>query len=1330
MRRDAVITGVLGLVGAGNLVARTPGLWAWVLLAVGGSSVSLFLLVNGVVEDRRSRTAAGLDESAARLARSVRAQVEREMSAYWRSGRVDLAETYRTTPAGRVMVLGGPGAGKTVLVQQLALDLLSGEHDRVPVVLPLASWDSRAVHLDDWMAEYLAEHHRWLTVGVARALIDADRVLPVLDGLDEMTPDRQQLALGALADPGRRFVLTARPEGFVELPAVKVVFLRPLSARQIAEHLAEAGANERWSPVLEHLSTEPDGALAKALATPVYLGLAIVAYADPRSDPVELLDPVRFGEPTAIRRFLQESGLVRVVHVDPGALMEERALRAIGHLGFLADHLQRLKTRDFAWWELKRSVPSPVFAAVGLVVGLSAALATTAVYGDVAVAIQAAVVLVVTAMFALGGRSARSTDVAPDDELARAATPTDSLRGRRRRMWGWALVSGAFIAVVARQTGEPGPGAAAAGAVAAVVGAGFSTYFRYSLSRVWLASRGKLPLDLMSFLEAQRDVGLLRRSGATFRFYNRPLQEHFADEYGPASLPRQMADLAAHVMVSRMREELVDLALAKAEVHAVVEAPRVETMRREVVGEILGSQTDLVTATAGERERFVASKRRFAEQVRVPFAALGKPWYFVLTWVFATLTAASVFPPATSTPVWIAMGVAVVVLDSSARVFLSGHRHYARLRSLLDVMAVSTVTLVAAAVLSPVLNPSSTGATIAFATAAVVCAALWGWARPLKAQAVALGSDDPRDWPTEQQLPRAAAARQEAARAHRELVDALVEKGVLPLVAARVEVLAERSYATALPEASVGRLGGLTERAQFVPTDTSAQLNRMLDAMSSGAIGLSGTRGIGKSTVLQMFGDQRFSGQPGDLSLVVTAPTDYDSRDFLVHLFTRLCLLVVPPEPANRAAVSRLPRLRWVLTASAGAGVVAGAVWWPQLVEAAKWVGGNVRTVVAAAGGLVSAVPLGVGAVAFARRRARLRGPDTALEDEARRHLRGLRYLETTTRTRTATLKPPGGLEAGNAVARQRAEQVKTYPELVAEFREFLGFVGLRLRSRADRADARVVICVDEVDKIATAEAAEQFVNDLKSVFGVQGVFFLVAVSQDALTSFSRRVLSVRTTFDSAFDDVIQVSRLTLTQTRRLLVQRVLRLPEPFVWLCYALSGGLPRDLNRIVRQLYDARTELGPDRFERLALELIRQDVDTTVHGQVQQLAGRTDESSGRSLRWLAEVARLPLTSEALAGHVDAAPSLPPQSEDLWQLREQSSAYLRYAAVLLRSFCEATAATVSALRDVPDDDNPLRHLADARTHLSVDAAMADAAVDAYRTAVPDSPSGEWEPER
>ncbi|MEU4766389.1 NACHT domain-containing protein [Actinosynnema sp. NPDC023794] len=1323
MRRDVVISGVLGLVGAVNLVARTPGLWAWVLLAIGGSAVSLFLLGKGLLEDRKSRTAEGLDESARRLAWSVRAQVEREMSAYWRTERVDLAETYRTTPTGRVMLLGGPGAGKTVLVQQLALDLLSGEHVRVPVVLPLASWDSRAVDLDEWMAEYLAEHHPPLTVGVARALIDADRVLPLLDGLDEMGPDRQQHALRVLEAPRRRFVLTSRPEGFAALPAVKVVFLGPLPALEIVYHLVEAGADERWSPVLEHLSTEPDGALAKALATPVYLGLAVVAYADPRSAPVELLDPVRFGEPAAIRRFLQESALVRVVHVEPGAFMAERDRRAIRHLGFLADHLQRLETGDFAWWELKRSVPLPVFASVGLVVGLLAAVATTAAYGDVAVEIHAAVVAVVTAMFALGGRSARSTDVPPDHELARAATPIDSLRGGRRRMWVWALASGGLaVAVVASQAGGSESGAAGlvgVGAVAAVVAAGFSTYFRYSLSRIWLASRGLLPLNLMSFLKAQRRVGLLRRSGAVFRFYNRPLQEHFADEYGPASRLRRMADLAAHDMVAGMREELVDLALAKAEVHAVVEAPRVETMRREVVGEIEGSQKDLVTATAGERERFVASKGRFAEQVRVPFAALGKRWYFVLTWVFATLAVVNVFPLAISNPVRVTMGFAVVVTGMSVRVFLSRHRHYDRLRSLLDVVAVATVTLFAVVGLPRLLTPSSTTVTIAFWAAAMVCAALWGWARPLKAQADALASDDPRDWPTEQQLPRAAAARQEAARAHRELVDALVEKGVLPLVAARVEVLAERSYATALPEASVGRLGGLTERAQFVPTDTSAQLNRMLDAMSSGAIGLSGARGIGKSTVLQMFGDQRFSGKPGDLSLVVTAPTDYDSRDFLVHLFTRLCLLVLPPEPASRAAVSRLPRLRWVLTASAGAGVVAGAVWWPQLVEAAKWVGGNVRTVVAAAGGMVLAVPLGAGVVAFTRRRARLRGPDTALEDEARRHLRGLRYLETTTRTRTATLKPPGGLEAGNAVARQRAEQVKTYPELVAEFREFLGFVGLRLRSRADRADARVVVCVDEVDKIATAEAAEQFVNDLKSVFGVQGVFFLVAVSQDALTSFSRRVLSVRTTFDSAFDDVIQVSRLTLTQTRRLLVQRVLRLPEPFVWLCYALSGGLPRDLNRIVRQLYDARTELGPDRFDRLALELIRQDLDTTVHGQVQQIAGRTDEISGRSLRWLAEVSRLPLTSEALTGHVKAAPSLPPQSEDLWQLQEQSSAYLRYAAALLRSFCEQSAATVAALRDVPDDDNPLRHLADARTHLSVDAAMADAAVNAYQTAVP-----------
>jgi hypothetical protein len=382
----------------------------------------------------------------------------------------------------------------------------------------------------------------------------------------------------------------------------------------------------------------------------------------------------------------------------------------------------------------------------------------------------------------------------------------------------------------------------------------------------------------------------------------------------------------------------------------------------------------------------------------------------------------------------------------------------------------------------------------------------------------------------------------------------------------------------------------------------------------------------------------------------------------------------------------------------------------PALVSAGTWVQGNPRTAVVAAGIVLTCVAAArlVRVLPFGRAR---RSDDPA-EDRARYYLRTLRYQETTTSGWSGMLKATVGLEVGGSTSRQRTEQIRTHPELVNDFRDFLDFLALRLRSRTGGPAGRIVICIDELDKIATAEQAEQFINDIKTVFGVDGCFFIVAVSEDALTSFARRALAVRTTFDSAFDTIIQVRRFQLADTRRLLVQRVLRLPEPFVWLCHSLSGGLPRDLNRAVRLMYDIRLVHRTDAFQRVAVELILRDIETVTQGQILRVSGRVDAESGAVLRWLAATRHIPLDSAKLLKHSREAPTTTAGSTDLDEtnlvelrlLVDQFRAYLCYAATLVHCFCEQSEVVIRMLQHLDDDaTSPVEHLADARINLSVD---------------------------
>ena len=116
----------------------------------------------------------------------------------------DIKTFYADLRHGRLVILGLGGAGKTVLANQLLLDLIDpdateyphAEPLRVPVRISLASFNpgdhldntppaQTRVRLDEWIASYLADVHG-LTPRVARALVEQGWILPILDGLDEM----------------------------------------------------------------------------------------------------------------------------------------------------------------------------------------------------------------------------------------------------------------------------------------------------------------------------------------------------------------------------------------------------------------------------------------------------------------------------------------------------------------------------------------------------------------------------------------------------------------------------------------------------------------------------------------------------------------------------------------------------------------------------------------------------------------------------------------------------------------------------------------------------------------------------------------------------------------------------------------------------------------------------------------------------------------------------------------------------------------------------------------------------------------------------------------
>ncbi|MGE5292507.1 MAG: P-loop NTPase fold protein [Micromonosporaceae bacterium] len=131
---------------------------------------------------------------------------------------------------------------------------------------------------------------------------------------------------------------------------------------------------------------------------------------------------------------------------------------------------------------------------------------------------------------------------------------------------------------------------------------------------------------------------------------------------------------------------------------------------------------------------------------------------------------------------------------------------------------------------------------------------------------------------------------------------------------------------------------------------------------------------------------------------------------------------------------------------------------------------------------------------------------------------------------------------------------------------DMVGSLSWFLRALCRRTRKRIVICIDELDKIDEPDDVISMINGIKDLFHIPDVHVLVSVSTDAMHSFAARGVLVRDVFDSAFDTVVQVRRMNAEESRDILWRRATNFPVPAMMFCHVWSGGHPRDLIRAAR--------------------------------------------------------------------------------------------------------------------------------------------------------------------
>ncbi|MFH8473754.1 NACHT domain-containing protein [Streptomyces sp. NPDC018000] len=321
------------------------------------------------------------------------------------SGTDTIAGTFlRLRPRRRLVVLGTAGSGKTVLSVLLTLELLArrltqGEDDvPIPLVLSLESWDTRRQSLTEWLVDRLRQDHPGLPpvdgVHPARRLVLERRVLPVLDGLDELPGHRRAEVLDALnAGLGGEgdVVLVSRTAEYADLDQegkglrhATVIESLPLRPDEVANYLHRARPPARaaaWARLLETLQKEPSAPVAWALSSPLMVWLVRRSYEQHPADPRELTDRGRFPTRDAVEAHL----LDRIVPAafppqppNPSRLHPPRAWdaeRAEAWLSHLALLLNRREESELAWWRLytaplPRLLALPALLATGILLSL------------------------------------------------------------------------------------------------------------------------------------------------------------------------------------------------------------------------------------------------------------------------------------------------------------------------------------------------------------------------------------------------------------------------------------------------------------------------------------------------------------------------------------------------------------------------------------------------------------------------------------------------------------------------------------------------------------------------------------------------------------------------------------------------------------------------------------------------------------------------------------------------------------------------------------------------------------------------------------------------
>ena len=274
-----------------------------------------------------------------------------------------------------LLILGKPGAGKTMLLLHLTRELLERAKNNtdypLPVVFHLSTWAGRRPLLDDWLVNELANAYE-IPRRLGQAWVDNGQVLPLLDGLDTVAAEHREKCVEAINtfrdEHGTvPIVVSSRTVEYralsVQLRLPAAIEIQPLTPEDVSATLERASV----SAAAVRAVLESDSTLWELLDSPVALSIIAQTKRDDAATALSAADTLQ-------RRRELLSAYVEAMLQHRGGRTPYPRERTMHWLSWLANSLRRHGQSEFSFDRLELDWLSP--ASRRVVIAASALLVT------------------------------------------------------------------------------------------------------------------------------------------------------------------------------------------------------------------------------------------------------------------------------------------------------------------------------------------------------------------------------------------------------------------------------------------------------------------------------------------------------------------------------------------------------------------------------------------------------------------------------------------------------------------------------------------------------------------------------------------------------------------------------------------------------------------------------------------------------------------------------------------------------------------------------------------------------------------------------------------